>query len=66
MAKKFAPETFWLMTGQRYPSQQEKQQAEQQYQQGVQAVQSGQMQMSPDLEAKGKQLQEVIAKPSQE
>lgn len=66
MAKKFAPETFWLMTGIKYPTAQEKQQAQQQFQQGMQAVQSGQIQLTPELEAKGKELQELISKPTQE
>jgi hypothetical protein len=66
MSKKFAPETFWMMTGINYPSQQEKQAAQMQYQQGMQAVQSGQIQPTPELQAKGKELQELIRKPSQE
>jgi len=66
MAKKFSPDTFWLMTGIRYPTEQEKQAAQAQYQQGQQMVQSGQMQMGPELAAKAKQLQDTISKPSQE
>jgi hypothetical protein len=66
MAKKFAPETFWMMTGQKYPTQQEKQMAQQQFQQGQQAVQSGQLQMTPELQAKAKEIQELLAKPGQE
>jgi hypothetical protein len=55
-----------MMTGINYPSQQEKQAAQMQYQQGMQAVQSGQIQPTPELQAKGKELQELIRKPSQE
>jgi hypothetical protein len=66
MSKKFSPDTFWMMTGTKYPTQQEKQQAQQQYQQGMQAVQQGQIQPTPELQAKGKELQEVIEKPAQE
>lgn len=66
MAKKFAPETFWLMTGIKFPTQQERQLAQQQFAQGQQMVQSGQMQMTPELQAKAKEIQELLAKPSQE
>lgn len=66
MAKKFSPETFWLMSGIQYPTQQDKQAAQLQFQQGQQAVQSGQLQMTPELQAKAKEIQELIAKPTQE
>lgn len=66
MAKKFAPDTFWLMTGMKYPTQQEKQAAQQQFQMGQQAVQSGQLQMTPELQDKAQEIQELLAKPTQE
>jgi len=66
MCKKFSPQTFWLMTNVQYPTAQEKQQAQMQFQQGQQAVQSGQLQMTPELQQKAQEIQELLAKPAQE
>lgn len=67
MANKFSFDTFMLMTGLKFPTEQEKQQAQQMLQMGQQQLgnQPGAMQI-PGLAEKAKELQEIIEKPSRE
>jgi hypothetical protein len=64
IANKFSFDTIELMTGLKYPTDEEKQQAQAILEQGQQALQG--QPPPPELAQQAKQLQEVIAKPSRE
>jgi hypothetical protein len=65
MANKFDFKTFTLMTGLKYPTQQEKAQAQQLLQAGQQAMQQG-ADVPPELQQQAKQLMETVKQPTEE